>query len=126
MNKVTKTLLVSIITNFFLIVLKIVGGLIGNSVSVVASGIHSISDLLTDIFSIVGAKISSKPADEHHPFGHGKIENIFSMGIGVFIIGMGLFLLKDVFSLPMKMPSIWLLILIIITIIVRYFVLIIL
>lgn len=119
-NGETRSLIVSIFINVFIISMEIIAGLIGNSISLVASGIHAISDLFTDVFSLVGAKISRKPADKEHPFGYGKMENIFSMGMGVFIIGMGVVMLKDVFGEPTKIPSLWLLLVIFTSMTVRY------
>ncbi len=116
----TKSLIVSLFVNIFIITMETLSGIIGHSVSLVASGIHAISDLLTDAFSLVGAKLSRKKADKNHPFGYGKMENIFSMGMGLFIIGMGLVMLKDVFGQETKMPSPWLLIVILTSMTVRY------
>ncbi len=116
----TRTLKVSVIVNIFIITMETLSGILGNSVSLVASGIHAISDLLTDIFSLIGAKLSRKKEDKTHPLGYGNMENIFSLGMGVFIIGMGLFMLKDVFGETTKIPSPFLLIVICISMTVRY------
>lgn len=120
MNKITQSFVVSIFVNIFIIVMEIIAGIIGNSVSLVASGIHAISDLLTDFFSLIGEKLSKKPANKDHPFGFGKLENIFSMGIGLFIIGIGLVMLKNIFNEPNYIPSIWLLLVIFISMTIRY------
>ena len=120
MNKITQSFVVSIFVNIFIIVMEIIAGIIGNSVSLVASGIHAISDLLTDFFSLIGEKLSKKPANKDHPFGFGKLENIFSMGIGLFIIGIGLVMLKNIFNEQNYIPSIWLLLVIFISMTIRY------
>ena len=120
MNKITQSFVVSIFVNIFIIVMEITAGIIGNSVSLVASGIHAISDLLTDFFSLIGEKLSKKPANKDHPFGFGKLENIFSMGIGLFIIGIGLVMLKNIFNEQNYIPSIWLLLVIFISMTIRY------
>ena len=85
MNKITKVLLVSSITNIFLSIIKIIFGFIGKCSSLIADGIHSLSDLSTDVIAIIGNKMSLKPADKEHPFGHGKTEYITSMIIGLII-----------------------------------------
>jgi len=64
----------SFITNIILALVKIISGLIGASGALIADGIHSLSDTMTDIFAILGHKLSMKPADNEHPFGHGKME----------------------------------------------------
>ena len=120
MSKITKSFVVSIFVNIFIMTMEITAGIIGNSISLVASGIHAVSDLLTDLFSLLGEKLSNKPANKDHPFGFGKLENIFSMGIGLFIIGMGIVMLKDIFNEQNHIPSIWLLIVIFISMTIRY------
>lgn len=120
MSKITKSFIVSIFVNIFIMAMEIIAGIIGNSISLVASGIHAISDLLTDLFSLLGEKLSNKPANKDHPFGFGKLENIFSMGMGFFIIGIGIVMLKDVFNEQNHIPSIWLLLVIFISMSIRY------
>jgi len=66
----------SIASNSFLIILKIVAGVITGSVSILAEAIHSLLDLLAAIIAFVAVRVSDKPPDERHPFGHGKVENI--------------------------------------------------
>ncbi len=68
--------LLSVISNGVLVVLKLVVGLLGGSVSVVSEAIHSGVDLLAALIAWAAVRTSSKPADRHHPFGHGKFENL--------------------------------------------------
>ncbi len=105
MNKITKVLLVSSITNIFLSTIKLIFGIIGKSSALIADGIHSFSDLSTDIIAILGNKLALKPADQEHPFGHGKTEYITSMVIGVIIIILGLGLINEVFNKEITIPS---------------------
>ncbi|URZ04600.1 cation diffusion facilitator family transporter [Clostridium felsineum] len=74
-NKVSIARL-SIISNFVLIVLKLLVGFFTGSVSIISEAVHSITDLAASIITFFSVKISGKPADEEHPYGHGKIENI--------------------------------------------------
>lgn len=120
MNKVKDSLLVSIVVNIFIIVMEIVAGFIGNSISLISSGIHGVSDLITDIFSLIGSHFSSKPANKDYPFGYGKADNIFSMVIGIFIVFIGFFMLKSVFGESATIPSVWLVVVIFISMLVRY------
>ncbi len=76
----------SFIVNIALVIIKLISGFIFNSVSLIADGIHSISDLLSDVFVILGIRHSVKPADEDHPFGHGKFEYVLSLLLGLSII----------------------------------------
>ncbi|MCF7925452.1 MAG: cation transporter, partial [Candidatus Izimaplasma sp.] len=73
----------SFVVNSLLIVIKIISGFIFNSVALVADGVHSISDLLSDVFVILGIGHSFKPADDDHPFGHGKFEYVLSLLLGL-------------------------------------------
>lgn len=91
-NKVTKTMSISFITNSILSLLKVIFGSIYKSSSLIADGIHSFSDLLTDIVAIVGGFLSNKRPDKKHPYGHGNIEYLtsFIIGIIILIIGFGI------------------------------------
>ena len=100
----------SIFINLILTVVKGITGLITGSLSIFADAVHSFSDVLTSVVVIIGFKISSKPADAEHPFGHGRVEAIatliiaivlFSVGIEFFISGI-----KRVIS-PIPMQSSW-------------------
>jgi len=74
--------------NIFLVVLKIISGFLFSSVALIADGVHSTSDLLSDVFVILGIRHSLKPADEDHPLGHGKFEYVLSFILGLTIIGI--------------------------------------
>ena len=76
----------AIVVNVVLALLKIISGNIFQSVSLLSDGLNSLSDLITNILVIVGLKAGNNPEDSEHPFGHGKIESVFSVIIGTFII----------------------------------------
>ena len=120
MNITFKTLLISLIVNFILIVLKISIGLIGSSRALIADGLHSFTDLVTDLVGIIGHQISKRPADKEHPYGHGKIEYITAMLIGCVIFALGFVLLINLFYAKNSVPSDIALICIIVTIIIKY------
>ena len=105
MSKITRTMLVSAITNTFLSIAKIVTGLLGKSGALVADGVHSFSDLITDLVAIIGGRFASKPADKNHPYGHGRVEYLTSMVISVFIILLGVAILIDVFTTEITRPE---------------------
>lgn len=101
MKKITKVLIHSFITNTILALVKIVSGIIGASGALIADGVHSLSDTLTDVFAILGHKLSMKPADNEHPFGHGKMEYITCIVIGLVIMTMGLTIIYNgIFNKP--------------------------
>lgn len=106
MNKVTKVMRVSIFTNIFLSIFKIIFGWIGKSSALVADGVHSFSDLVTDMFAIIGNFLSQKPADDKHPYGHGNIEYITSLVIAVMIMIVGFSIIGNTMHQKIETPSI--------------------
>ena len=76
MSKKTSTAKLSIMSNTLLIIMKLIVGFLTGSVSIISEAIHSTMDLLAALIAFFSVKISDKPADEDHPYGHGKIENI--------------------------------------------------
>ena len=78
--------LVGAAVNIFLSVIKIVAGWLGSSHALIADGIHSLSDLATDVVVLVAAKHGSKDADEEHPYGHGRIETLATVVLGIVLI----------------------------------------
>lgn len=76
----------AIVINIILSLLKIISGKFFNSASLLADGLNSLSDLITNILVILGLKVGGNPEDKEHPFGHGKIESVFSVIIGTFIM----------------------------------------
>lgn len=72
----TRVALLSVISNTALVLMKLVVGIMINSVSVISEAIHSGMDLVAAIIAWFSVRTSSKPADDDHPFGHGKIENV--------------------------------------------------
>lgn len=72
----TKTARLSVISNSLLIAMKLGVGIITGSVSIISEAIHSSIDLVAAIIAFFAVKISGKPSDDRHPFGHGKMENV--------------------------------------------------
>lgn len=74
-----------VIINVLLFGLKYWAGIVSHSVAIIADAWHTLSDSLTSLIVIIGTKISSKPADGKHPFGHGRAELIAAMFIAIFL-----------------------------------------
>ena len=85
-----KVTLLGMFLNITLIAGKLWGGIAGHSTALVADAVHSISDLFSDILVLWGLKIGEKGPDTDHHFGHGKMETIATMGMGVLIIATGI------------------------------------
>jgi cation diffusion facilitator family transporter len=77
--------LLSIVINTLLFALKYWAGIVSGSVAIIADAWHSLSDSLSSVFLLVGAKIASKPPDKEHPYGHGRAELIASILIAAFL-----------------------------------------
>ena len=85
----------AIAVNIVLALLKIVSGHVFKSVSLISDGLNSLSDLITNILVIIGLKVGENPEDKEHPFGHGKIESVFSVIIGTFIMITAFNIIKE-------------------------------
>lgn len=88
-NPGVRIILIGALANLFLAALKIAGGIVGRSTAMIADGIHSLSDLLTDGVVLFTHKIGQLPADENHPYGHGRAETIGATLVGAVIIVAG-------------------------------------
>ena len=75
--------------NIVLTTFKIIAGILGRSAAMVADGIHSLSDLLSDIVVLVFTHISSKGKDKDHSFGHGKFETLATLIVSVILVAVG-------------------------------------
>lgn len=76
MSSKVATARLSIISNVTLIIMKLVVGIMTGAVSIISEAIHSTMDLLAAVIAYFSVKVSDKPADDEHPYGHGKFENV--------------------------------------------------
>lgn len=76
---------ISIIVNTSLFFLKYWAGIVSGSIALIADAWHTLSDSISSVIVLIGGKISTKPADEDHPFGHGRAEHIAAIIIGVLL-----------------------------------------
>ncbi len=123
--KVTKNAsILGVITNLFLLVIKAIIGLLSSSMSMISDAFNSFGDIFSSIMTFIGNKIASNPSDEDHNLGHGKAEYIYSMLISIFMIITALFMFKNsLFSIIFGNKvsySIYLLVVCIITIIIKF------
>ncbi len=86
---------VGIICNLFLFALKLTAGLLSSSISILADAFNNLSDMGSSLVTILGFKLSSKPADPDHPYGHGRFEYIAALIVSGLIMIMGFELLKS-------------------------------
>ena len=84
-----------IVVNLLLAAIKYFAGMISGSISVTADAINNLSDAGSSIVSLAGVKLSAKPADKGHPYGHGRLEYISALAVAVLVFLMGFELLKS-------------------------------
>ena len=75
-KQIYRVTLAGSLVNFLLLVFKFLAGILGHSAAMLADAIHSLSDFITDVIVIAFVRISSKPEDECHDYGHGKYETL--------------------------------------------------
>lgn len=86
---------VSIVVNIALFILKLLAGVAINSIALIADAFHTLSDVLTSIVVLIGFKISGRPSDVEHPYGHGRMETISTLIIGVLLVVTGVHFFGD-------------------------------
>lgn len=84
-----------IISNALLCVFKLIVGVIGNSITIIADAINNLSDAGSSVVTLVGFKLSATPPDKDHPFGHARYEYITSLLVSVTVLFIGILLLKS-------------------------------
>lgn len=87
-----KTSWVTVIINTVLAIFKTLAGIVGNSSAMIADGVHTLSDVLTTFVVLLGLKISSKEADDCHPYGHEKYESVFAKILSALLLLTGIFI----------------------------------
>ena len=86
---------VGIVANVLLSLVKLIAGILSGSISITADAINNLSDAGAQVVSLISFKISAKPADRDHPFGHARIEYVASMIVSFFILLIGFELMRD-------------------------------
>lgn len=94
-KEIYKVTIVGALANVTLLIFKFVAGIISNSAAMIADAVHSLSDFITDVVVIVFVKISSKPQDKSHDYGHGKFETLATLIIGTALLFIGLMILYN-------------------------------
>ncbi|MBQ8027051.1 MAG: cation diffusion facilitator family transporter, partial [Clostridia bacterium] len=87
--------IVGIAVNLLLSVAKLILGSITHSITITGDALNNLSDAGSSTISLIGFRISSKPADKEHPYGHGRVEYICGLGVSVIIMFMGFELIKS-------------------------------
>ncbi len=94
-KKIYRVTILGMFVNILLFIFKLVAGILGRSGAMIADAVHSASDFATDIVVLVFVRISSKPRDDDHKWGHGKYETLASLIIGVALFAVGIEIFVD-------------------------------
>ena len=86
-KEIYRVTLVGSFVNFLLVIFKFLAGIAGHSAAMLADAVHSLSDFITDVVVILFVRISNKPVDKSHDYGHGKYETLATAFIWYGIIG---------------------------------------
>lgn len=86
---IIRTSIVGIIANIFLVIGKAIIGVIAHSVAIITDAINNLSDSLSSTITIIGTKLSNKKPDKKHPYGHGRVEYLTSLIIGMIVLAAG-------------------------------------
>ena len=92
-KEIYKVTLVGGAVNVILVAFKFVAGIMGNSAAMIADAVHSLSDFITDIIVLAFVRISGKPQDKSHEYGHGKYETLALTLIGVALLAVAIWIL---------------------------------
>lgn len=94
-SQIRRVTIIGMGINITLTLLKVVVGFMVGSLSLLADGVHSLSDFATDIALLVGVYFGSKKPDEKHPFGHGRLETFSAVFVAAVLIGVGAWLIFE-------------------------------
>ena len=91
-REIYKVTLVGGVVNVVLLLFKFVAGILGHSAAMVADAIHSLSDFVTDVVVLFFVRVSAKPKDRSHDYGHGKYETLAMtlIGVALFVVAIGI------------------------------------
>ena len=90
-----KTARLSVLSNTFLILIKLITGILSGSVSIISEAIHSSMDLIAALIAFFAVKVSDTPPDSKHPYGHGKVENISGVTEALLIVGAAVWIIVE-------------------------------
>ncbi len=103
-----RAILLSLFSNVALVFIKLITGILGNSFAIIADAIESAGDVFSSFVVFLGLRVSDKPSDEDHPFGHGKVEPVISfLVVLLLIVSAGFIAFQAIVNIqsPQKMPS---------------------
>lgn len=121
-EKGLKTTLTGIVVSALLAIVKALGGIFGHSYALIADAIESGTDVVTSGMLWLGLRWSTNPADENHPYGHGKAEALVALGISLALVGAAFIIIKDSIAhiqSPHKTPAPYTLIILVVVVVTK-------
>ncbi|MBQ8853154.1 MAG: cation transporter [Alistipes sp.] len=91
-REIYRVTIVGSVVNLLLLIFKFVAGIVGHSAAMVADSVHSLSDFVTDIVVVLFVRLSGRPADEDHDYGHGKFETLATLFVSLVLLGVAVML----------------------------------
>ena len=88
-TQIVRTSVVGIVTNVLLAAFKALVGVLSHSIAIVMDAVNNLSDALSSVITIIGTKLSQRPADRKHPFGYGRVEYFSAIIIAVIVLSAG-------------------------------------
>ena len=88
-QRIIKTSIIGILTNAFLATFKVIVGIASHSLAIILDAVNNLSDAASSIITIIGTKLANKKPDKEHPYGHGRVEYLSAMLIGVLVLYAG-------------------------------------
>ena len=92
---ITRTSIIGIAANIFLVIFKAIVGLLSGSISIVLDAVNNLTDAISSVITIVGVKLAHRAPDEKHPFGHGRVEYFSAIIIAFIVFGAGVMSLVE-------------------------------
>ena len=89
-RSIRQVALINIAANILLVVFKMLAGLLSNSVAIILGAINNLSDALSSIITLIGAKLSERKPDRKHPFGYGRIEYLVTFLVAGIVLYAGI------------------------------------
>ena len=105
-KKIVRTSIVGIVANIFLVIGKALIGILAHSVAIISDAINNLTDSLSSIITIIGTKLAGKKPDKKHPYGHGRIEYLISLVIGLIVLAAGVMAIYESIKALIEKPEV--------------------
>ena len=105
-KKIVQTSIIGIVANIFLVIGKALIGIFAHSVAIISDAINNLTDSLSSIITIIGTKLAGKKPDKKHPYGHGRVEYLVSLIIGVIVLAAGVMAIYESIKALIEKPEV--------------------